>query len=163
MLANALMVSRSGLLHSDVDEGERNGDQGQPGQGRQLPAGRHAGGDDGQHERGNQLCGQGTPLRSPPAPETASRSCSPSTATAFTAATTSSTSRSTISSSRLREVVRARPWKASGYTDRATGNDAVRYTSVTFPPRPLTARRPRQHQTGTVASVIVIFPAQEPY
>jgi hypothetical protein len=26
--------------------------------------------------------------------------------------------------------VRGRPWKASGYTDRATGTDAVRYTSV---------------------------------
>jgi len=24
----------------------------------------------------------------------------------------------------------ARPWKADGYTDRATGPDAVRYTSV---------------------------------
>jgi hypothetical protein len=26
--------------------------------------------------------------------------------------------------------VRGRPWKTSGYTDRATGTDAVRYTSV---------------------------------
>jgi len=26
--------------------------------------------------------------------------------------------------------VRGRPWKADGYTNRATGTDAVRYTSV---------------------------------
>ena len=30
----------------------------------------------------------------------------------------------------LAPPVRARPWKADGYTDRATGTDAVRYTSV---------------------------------
>jgi hypothetical protein len=36
--------------------------------------------------------------------------------------------------------------------DRATGADAVRYTSVTPPPGPPTARKPRQHQTGTTIS-----------
>ena len=30
----------------------------------------------------------------------------------------------------LARPVRGRPWKADGYTDRATGPDAVRYTSV---------------------------------
>jgi hypothetical protein len=30
----------------------------------------------------------------------------------------------------LAQPVRGRPWKADGYTDRATGTDAVRYTSV---------------------------------
>jgi len=28
------------------------------------------------------------------------------------------------------QPVRGSPWKADGYTDRATGTDAVRYTSV---------------------------------
>jgi hypothetical protein len=30
----------------------------------------------------------------------------------------------------LIQLVRGRPWKADGYTDRATGPDAVRYASV---------------------------------
>jgi len=101
------------------------------------------------------LSSGGDPPRSPPGPETASRSCLPSTATASTATTTSSTSRSAASSGRPQHLVRARPWKASGctqprnftvtsgYTDRATGTQAVRYASVDFPPGPPTARRPR--------------------
>jgi hypothetical protein len=39
--------------------------------------------------------------------------------------------------------------RASGCTDRATGADAVRYTSVVSPPGPPTARGPRRHQAGT--------------
>ena len=101
-----------------------------------------------------------TPPRSPPGPGTASRSCSPSTPTASTAATTSSTSRSAASSDRPQHLVRARPWKASGctrprnsaeasgYTDRATGTQAVRYASVDFPPGPPTARRPTPTPSG---------------
>ena len=84
-----------------------------------------------------------------PGPGTASRSCSPSTATASMAKTTSSTSRSATSSNCPQNVVRARPWKASGCTDRATGTDAVRYASVDSPPGPPTARGPRRHQTDT--------------
>lgn len=65
------------------------------------------------------------------------------TATASTVATTCSTSKSTTSLSRSRGLVRARPWKASGCTDRATDTQAVRYASVDSPPVPATARRPR--------------------
>ena len=102
----------------------------------------------------------GDPPRSRPGPGTASRSCSPSTATASTATTTSSTSRSAASSGRPHHLVRARPWKASGctrprnsteasgYTDRATGTQAVRYASVDFPPGPPTARRPTSAPSG---------------
>jgi len=46
-------------------------------------------------------------------------------------------------------MVRARPWKASGCTDRATGADAVRYASVDSPPGPPTAHGLRRHQTDT--------------
>jgi hypothetical protein len=43
-------------VHGYVDEGERNGDQGQPGQGRQFPGRGRAGGGDGEREPG---CGLG--------------------------------------------------------------------------------------------------------
>ena len=59
------------------------------------------------------------------------------------------TSRSATSSGRPQDVVRARPWKASGCTDRATGADVVRYASVVSPPGPPTARGLRRHQTDT--------------
>jgi hypothetical protein len=55
-------------------------------------------------------------------------------------------------------LVRARPWEASGYTDHATGADAVRYASVTSPPGPPPARRPRRHPTGTATPMTVIYP-----
>jgi hypothetical protein len=51
--------------------------------------------------------------------------------------------------------------EASGYTDRATGTAAVRYTSATSPPGPPTARRARRHQTGTATPAVVIYPDQE--
>jgi hypothetical protein len=53
--------------------------------------------------------------------------------------------------------------KASGCTDRAMGADAVRYTSATSPPGPPTARRPRQHQTGTTTPATVLHTAQKQY
>jgi hypothetical protein len=37
---------------------------------------------------------------------------------------------------------------ASGYTDRATGTQAVRYASADFPPGPPTARRPTSAPSG---------------
>jgi integrase len=40
------------------------------------------------------------------------------------------------------------PTEASGYTDRATGTQAVRYASVDFPPDPPTARRPSSAPSG---------------
>ena len=41
----------------------------------------------------------------------------------------------------LARPVRARPWKADGYTDRPTGTDAVRYTSVDTATNRLTVTR----------------------
>jgi len=41
----------------------------------------------------------------------------------------------------LARPVRARPCKADGYTDRATGTDAVRYTSVDTATNRLTVTR----------------------
>jgi integrase len=74
-----------------------------------------------------------TPRRSPPGRDTASRFCSPSTATASTAATTSSTSRSTTSSSPPHDLVRTRPWKASGYPRPRDSAEASGYTNRATP------------------------------
>jgi hypothetical protein len=47
--------------------------------------------------------------------------------------------------------------------DRATGADAVRDASVTSPPGPPTARRPRRHPTGTAIRATGICTAQKQY
>jgi hypothetical protein len=52
--------------------------------------------------------------------------------------------------------------KACGCTDR-DGRDAVRHTSVTSPPGPPTARKPRRRQTSTTTPTAVIYPAQKQY
>ena len=103
----------------------------------------------------------GDPPRSLPGPDTSSRSRSPCTAAASTAMTTCSTNRSATSSDCPQDVVvRARPWKASGCTDRATGIDAVRYTSVASPPGPADRADTKRTQTRTATLVTVIYPVQ---
>jgi len=75
----------------------------------------------------------GAPQTAVRAGKTASPTCSPPTPTASAATATSSTSRSTRYSSPPHDLVRARPWKASGVRDRAI----TRKPAVTR-----TARRP---------------------
>ena len=84
----------------------------------------------------------GDPPRSPPGPDTASRSCSPFTATASTAATASSTSRSAASSGRPQHLVRTRPWESqrSYPTARLHGSQRLHRPSDGHPSRPLCVR-----------------------
>src|ERR1700736_2375791 len=59
--------------------------------------------------------------------------------------------------------VRGRPWKTSGYIDRATGTDAVRYVSVDpATPRPTAIQgdTPRETQNGPPSRE---FPASGPF
>ncbi|MGD0066072.1 MAG: hypothetical protein ABSB76_21825 [Streptosporangiaceae bacterium] len=109
----------------------------------------------------------GDPPRSPPGPDTASRSCSPCTATASTAATTSSTSRSIESSSRLQDVVRARPWESQRWHRPRDGRGrrplCVRGLPALPADGPWTTLTPNGYAPTRQPRRQVIYPAQRTY